>query len=167
MTPEVLLSIASAKGLPSIPMPSGGKPYWTVAECAMACHGIDAKHYNALRYTYALDDSVRHSLKTRLWEWAAERREVESWPSHVVDLDGKKRRYLIELADILMTELRSPARFTGLPNNLNIRRVMLNVSEPTWRRKVSPVYEAMLCEYIVWLSIGVGQMRSWLREDVA
>lgn len=156
---------------------------WTHAECAQACQGLEERYFQALRYTYALDDSVFHSLSTRLWEWALERREVlnerdeqgryvvkserDRWPATVPTLSGKQERYVRDLVDMWMMEVRQPWRFVRRPNDPDLRQVIMNVSEAVWRRRLSPIYEAIADEFVCWLAIGAGHMRFRLRDEAA
>lgn len=140
-------------------------PEWTVAECALACQGLDRKFFFAMRYTYALDDSVFYSLATYLWHWALERREQERWPHRVTTLAGLETQYMQTLVDLWLMEVRKPWRFIRRPNDPDLRRVVMNVSEPVWRRRLSPIYEAIGEEFVCWLAIGASHMRYRLRES--
>lgn len=142
---------------------------WSHAECAQACQGLDERYFQALRYTYALDDSVFHTLSLSLWEWGLKRREIERWPQRVVTLGGVEARYLRDLVDMWMLEVRAPWRFKRETNDpkADLRRTIMNVSEQVWRRRLSPIYEAIRQEFDVWLAIGIGHMARRLREEAA
>lgn len=149
---------------------------WTHAECAQACRGMDDRYFQALRYTYALDDTSFFPLHRELTEWALEYREVRDdtgrvikhrWPSHVVTQGGENRRFLRELVDMWLLEVRQPWRFIRKPNAADLRRVIMDVSEPIWRRRLSPVYETIADEFVCWLSIGAAHMRYRLRDEAA
>jgi hypothetical protein len=138
--------------------------FWTSAECAMACAGMDERYFNTLRYSFALDDSVRSRLWSALFQWAIERREWERWPSTVKTNGGKDRKYMDDLVRMALVEERVPWRFIRRPNDPDMRRVLMDVAEHTWRRKLSPVYESIVSEYVSWRSIGLSFMRPWLDD---
>lgn len=139
---------------------------WTHAECAQACQGLEERYWQAMRYTYALDDSVFHSLSTRLWEWALWRREQEeTWPKTVMNLQGDTVRFMRDLVDIFMLEVRRPSVFLAADNEPDARMVLANVTERVWRKRLSPIYEAIGEEFLRWLSIAAGHMRFRLRDD--
>jgi hypothetical protein len=140
-------------------------PEWTLAECALACGGMEDRHFWALRYSYALDDSVRSRLWATLFEWVLKRRETERWPKTVRTVSGQERKYVDELVLLVLIEERAPWRFARKPNDPDLRRTLMAVSEHTWRRNLSPVYEAVRTEYLCWLSIGKGCMRARLSES--
>lgn len=139
-------------------------PEWTLAECAQACGGMEDRYFWALRYSFAMDDSVRSRLWSRLFQWAMARRELEGWQETVRTTEGKERRFLDELVLMMLIEERSPWRFVRSPNTPDIRRTLLGVAEHTWRRNLSPVYEAIRDEYITWRDIGRSRMRKRLEE---
>lgn len=140
---------------------------YTHAECAMACKGLDQRYFDAHRYTYALDDSCFFRLSITLWEWALERRERERWPVTIVTQSGTKEKFLRDLVEMWLIEVRQPWRFVRRANQPDLRRVIMDVSEPVWRRRLSPIYEAIAEEFICWLSIARAHMAPWLRDDVA
>lgn len=140
---------------------------WTHAEAAMACKGLDDRYFSAHRYTYALDDSCFFRLSVSLWEWALERRERERWPSTVVTMGGANERYMRELVEMWLVEVRQPWRFVRQPNRPDLRRLIMNVSEPVWRRRLSPIYEAIAEEFVCWLAIARAHMRPWLADECA
>lgn len=141
---------------------------WTIAECAQACQGLDDRYFYALRYTYALDDSVFHRLGTHLWEWSLEYRDQmhprDRWPKTVATLGGVSVRFLRDMVDLWLMEVRQPWRFVRRPNDPDLRRVVMNVSEVVWRRRLSPIYETIASEFVCWLSIGAAHMQMRLRE---
>lgn len=141
---------------------------WSLSEAAQACGGLHNRYFFAHRYTYALDDSVFHSLARFLLEWALERRETprDRWPTHVVTLSGENKRFLRDLVDLWMLEVRQPWRFVRKPNGPDLRRIIMDVSEPTWRRRLSPIYETIAEEFVCWLSIARGHMQARLRDDI-
>lgn len=141
---------------------------WTHAECAQACQGLGDRYFEAMRYTYALDDSVFHRLHVHLFEWTLARREREpSWPTTIVTQDGRSLRFVRDLVDMWLLEVRQPWRFLRGPNEPDLRRVLINVNKTTWQRRVSPVYEAIAEEFVCWLAIAASHMRPRLREDEA
>lgn len=163
MRAELLISLTAAKALSVDHIAGGGRPEWTVREAAMACKGLEKRFYHAVLFTYAGDESVRSPLKWALWEWAIEQREREEWPTHVVTASGSVK-YMEKLVTLWLCEVRQPWRFTQKPNEPNMRRVVMEVSEPVWRRKLSPVYEAVGTEFLSWLDIARGHINRRLRE---
>lgn len=141
-------------------------PQWSHAECAQAAQGLAEKYWQAMRYVYALDDSVFHTLSLALWEWALEKREREKWPQKVVDLTGAESRYMRDLVDMHMLEVRVPSRFVSLgPEAADIRQILMNVTERVWDRRLKPVYAAIGHEFEIWLSIGRGHMAFKMRDE--
>jgi hypothetical protein len=151
---------------------------WTHAECAQACIGMDAAYFNALRFSYAADLSKYWPLRARLFEWALERREIEGWDEKVPTVYGHNR-FLMPLVEVFMHDEihggsgRIPIRidfpefafYDSTPGA--IIRANVGLTSSTWKRRVSPIYEAIRQEYLVWLAIGEALMKPWLREEVA
>lgn len=142
-------------------------PQWSHAECAQAGQDLGEKYWQAMRYTYALDDSVFHSLSARLWEWALAKREREKWPMRIVTLTGVEARYMRNLVDMWMIEVRAPWRFLRSPTDPRpgLHRVIMNVSEPVWSKRLQPIYAAIGHEFEIWLAIAHGHMARRLREE--
>lgn len=197
MTPEVLTSLTSAKGIPfdgkgatprelaeqsawfkpgSGPLngkvrwnlPRGDRSTrpseWTMAEAAMACHGLEERYFFALRFQFALDDSVYHAVKAYLYKYAAAQKRRHNWPTRVMTLNGE-RRYLAMLVEMQLVEIRQPWRFIRLDSKApGMCRIIMNVAEPVWRRKLQPIYETIGGEYQRWIAVGSGHMRRWLQE---
>jgi hypothetical protein len=163
MRAELLISLTAAKALSIDHIAGGGRPEWTVREAAIACKGLEERFYHAILFTFAGDESVRSSLKWKLWEWALERREKEDWPVRVVTAAGPQK-YMEKLVELWLCEVRQPWRFTQKPNKPNLRRVVMDVSEPTWRRNLSPVYEAIGTEFLNWRDIAVSHINRRVRE---
>jgi hypothetical protein len=147
---------------------SSKSPEWTAAECAQACQGLDNRYFYALRWVNALDDSVFFNLGSALWWWALERREIESWPRRVTSADGESLEYLRPLVDMWLIEARVPWRFVRGPADPDTRPIIVNVTQLLWRRRLSPIYEAIADEYRRWERIGHNHMQRWIgREDIA
>jgi hypothetical protein len=53
------------------------KAFWTSAECAMACQDLDERYFYALRYQFALDDSVFYSMKLNLLEYMLREKRLQ------------------------------------------------------------------------------------------
>lgn len=142
-------------------------PEWSHAECAQAGQGLDGRYWMAMRYTYALDDSVFHSLWTRLWEWGLAQREHESyWPMEVLDNDGKSIRYMRDLVCVLLLEIRRPSAFKDRDGTkVDLHQLLMNVTDRVWKRRLSPVYEAVGEEYLSWLSIARRHMDRRLAQN--
>jgi hypothetical protein len=122
---------------------SSKRAQWSLAEAALACGGMTDRHYWALRYSFAQDDSVTG--------------------------DGM-RPYLPSLATMVLLEERAPSRFLK-PSKAAIGRprcmhaTILNIATNLWRRSVEPKYELLVNEYRIWLGAGVSHMRKALRDD--
>jgi hypothetical protein len=141
---------------------------WSLAEAAMACKDLDERYYMALRFAYALDDSVIHRLRAALVAFAERRSRVERWPATVFT-DKGQLPYLQALADMVLLEDRRPALFLKPQNPGKGRpRVMhaliLGITTDLWRRCVEPMFETIRSEYIGWLGVGVSHMRRALRD---
>lgn len=89
----------------------------------------------------------------------------QAWPRRIKEGTKEKRAFLEDLVDLLLCEVRAPWRFVRKPNEPNLRRVVLDVSEPIWRRQLSHVYEAIGDEFIDWLSEAVHHMNRRLRAE--
>lgn len=141
-------------------------PQWTHAECAQAAQGLGDKYWQAMRYVYALDDSVFHTLSLSLWEWALEKREREKWPHRIVTLAGVETRYMRDLVDMWMIEVRVPWRFVRSVSDPRpgLHRIIMNVSEPVWSKRVKPIYDAIGHEFEIWLAIAHGHMQHRMSE---
>jgi len=137
---------------------------WSHAECAQAGQGLDEKYWQAMRYTYALDDSVFHSLSTRLWEWALEKRERVHWPYTIIDNGGQHVRYMRDLVYVFMLEARRPSVFIR-PEGQSLRAALMNTTERIWDKRLSPIYAAIGHEFEIWLAIGHGHMQRRLTEE--
>jgi hypothetical protein len=142
-------------------------PQWTHAECAQAAQGLGDKYWQAMRYVYALDDSVFHTLSLALWEWALWKREREKWPQTIVNLAGGESRYIRDLVDMHMLEVRVPSRFVQpRPDSVDIRQVLMNVTERVWDRRLKPVYAAIGHEFEIWLSVAHGHMQYRMSDEL-
>ena len=148
---------------------SSKRPAWTLAECALACGGLDERFHTAVRFTYCLDDSVIYRLRAALRAHAERRSQVERWPSTVVT-DSGRSPYLQGLVDLVLLEDRRPSLFLkpkdrviGRPRI--IQAVLLKVSTDCWRRTLQPKHEAIRDEYVAWLGVGTAHMRRALRHD--
>jgi hypothetical protein len=146
---------------------SSRPPEWSHAECAQAAQGLDERYWMAMRYTYALDISVYHRLAYALLDWALIQREREKWPRRVVTLAGVEGAYMQDLVAMWLLEVWSPWRFKRETHDPrpDARRVIMNVSELVWRRRLSPIYEAIHAEFNVWLAIAHTQMGRRLRDE--
>jgi hypothetical protein len=138
---------------------------WSLVECGLACHGMDATYYDAIRYQFALDMSVYWRVYRRLWDWASVRREVERWPMVVIDQEGKQIRYLMDLIHMRLAETFRPSIFQCPMKDIEPRQIVMNVGPLLWQRRLSPIYEAIGDEFLVWLAIGTSHMWRWLRDD--
>ncbi|MGO8858970.1 MAG: hypothetical protein ACLQO1_25220 [Steroidobacteraceae bacterium] len=140
-----------------------------VAESALACAGLEDRYHWALRYSFALDDSVRENLRAALLAVAERHSRAERWAPMMATTDGP-RPYLSTLANMALLEERAPARFLK-PSKVAIGRprcmhaVLLNISTDLWRRCIEPKYEVVVNEYRIWLGIGTAHMRRALREE--
>lgn len=169
MSPEYLIAITSAHGVSAVfTVPGTNRPDWTTAEAAQACAGLEDHIFAAMLYSYAGATEMYFRLKQELVRVAEETIERERFPD-TVKRDGRQRSYAGDLAGMYLLEELKPWRFATAPNKPNMRRILMGIEEHTWRRRVSPVYEAIRTEYIYWLSDGRRQMNRWLRahEDRA
>jgi hypothetical protein len=144
---------------------SSKKPEWTLAEAGVACHGLAEKYYLALRFSYALDDTALHRLRWLLMAYALREASLNDWPEKLPTLAGTVH-YLQRLVDMALLEERHPSRFRqkdakGKP--IALGRIIMNVDQNVWYRKMEPIYETIVSQYRTWLSIGAGHMRKWLR----
>lgn len=141
---------------------SSKAPQWTMAEAAMACKGLDERYFFALRYQFAMDDSIYRPLNYHLGKYAAAQKRREDWPSKVATADGEQF-FLPLLVEMHLMEVRQPWRFIRLDSKApGMCRIIMNVPEHTWRRVLQPIYETIGDEYRRWISVGTGHMRRWL-----
>jgi hypothetical protein len=137
---------------------------WSLAEAAMACHQLDERYFFALRFQFALDDSVYYALRRHLLTYARGQARRHDWPTTVPTFKGQ-RRYLTPLVDMQLLEIRQPWRFIRKDSKApGMCRLILNVNEITWRRQVAPLYEVIAEEYRRWIGVGVRHMRLWMRD---
>lgn len=141
-------------------------PKWSLAECAMACKGLDERAFHAVRFEYALDDSVFFSLHRHLLKYARRERKLQNWPATVV-LGTAKSDYLPLLAAMWLLEVRQPWRFLREEKSPtpSMWRVLMGCNRHTWGKQLEPIYETVADEYRRWVAIGVGHMRKRLSES--
>lgn len=151
MTPEMLFAVGTARTVTLDRISSGGRPKWTVSEVGIACGGMAEHVFDAAMYTYAGDDSVRRRLSLWLLEWALKERERLKWPRRVVTEGGQHRQFVRDLCDLWLCEVRTPSQFVRKPNAPNIRRKVMDVSEPVWSSRLAPIYQAIGNEFGAWL----------------
>ena len=136
---------------------------WSMAEAAMACKGLEERYFFALRYQFALDDSVYHALKVHLYKYAAAQKRRHRWPTTVMTSVGE-RRYLSLLVEMQLMEIRQPWRFIRLDSKTpGMGRILMDVNKNTWARRLEPVYEIIGGEFKRWIAVGTGHMRRWLQ----
>jgi hypothetical protein len=142
---------------------------WTLAEAAMACGGLKDEYHWALRYSYALDDSVIWRLRAALLAFAEGRSRAERWQATVIT-DKGRQPYLRGLVDLVLIEDRQPSRFLkpskaapGRPRCM--QALLLGVTTHLWRNCLEPRYELILTEYRFWLGAGAAHMRRALRDE--
>jgi hypothetical protein len=80
-------------------------------------------------------------------------RDGEPWPRKVIR-SGMLSQYMRDLVDLYLCEVRAPYRFVRRANAPDMRRVILDVSEPVWRRRVAPVYVGIRDHFIDWRDSG-------------
>lgn len=150
---------------------------WTSAECAQACHDLDKRYFYAIRYVYAGDETCYGHLRVWLKDWALEHRERVGWPKKVITYYGA-RSFIQPLVDAVLTEYVNGGR---IPITLDfcltpeagrhysepktVVRAFVGITEATWQRTVSPIYETIYNEFRTWEEIGTGWMKRWLRES--
>ncbi len=145
---------------------SSKKAEWTLAECAMACRGLDNRYFLALRFSYALDDLALWPLRAALLQFANRQKNLEDWPDTVPTVFGT-RPFLEGLVDMTLVEDRQPWRFQQAAGNgktVPMGQILMGVERHNWTRKLQPIYEIIGQEYRIWLSVGAGHMRKWLGE---
>lgn len=80
-------------------------------------------------------------------------RDGEPWARKVIR-SGQLTQYMRDLVDVYLCEVRAPYRFVRRQNAPDMRRVILDVSEPVWRRRVAPVYVGIRDQFIGWRDSG-------------
>lgn len=152
MSPEILITVSTAKSVTLDRISSGGRPQWTVREVGIACGGLAPHAFDAALFTYAGDDSVRPRLSAWLLEWALAERTARRWPRRVVTAEGPQQ-FMRQLCELWLCEVRAPWRFEVSAHRPNIRRMAMNVSEPVWSARLSPIYSAISSEFCSWLQL--------------
>lgn len=152
MSPEILMTVGTARSVALDRISSGSRPHWTISEVGIACGGLAPQVFDAALFTYAGDESVRRRLSQWLLEWALARRAVYRWPRRVATLGGEYRPFLSNLCDLWLCEVRAPCRFRRFPNRPNMRRIAMDVSESVWSNRLLPVYGAIASEFCGWLN---------------
>jgi len=84
-------------------------------------------------------------------------RDGDVWARKVVR-SGMLSQYMRDLVDLYLCEVRAPYRFVRKPNDPDMRRIILDVSEPVWRHRVAPVYVAIRDRFIDWRDSGARQV---------
>jgi hypothetical protein len=136
---------------------------WSMAEAAMACKGLEERYFFALRYQFALDDSVYTPLNYHLYKFAAMQMRRSKWPTRVMTLDGQRCYYMSLLVDMQLMEVRQPWRFICVDSKApGMCRILMNVNKNTWARHLEPIYQVIGAEYQRWIAVGIGHMRRWL-----
>lgn len=140
-------------------------PEWTHAEAAQAAGGVELRHWYALLYTYRLDDSAFWLLRGELIRWCQRVSEPRKWPETVKNEQGQDRTYFDELVMLMLMEVKSPSSFMRQPNKPELRRLIMNVHEHTWRRHLSPIYEDIHREFLIWIAVAKSVMNPKLEEE--
>lgn len=162
MSPEMLMAVSTARSVSLDRISAGARPQWTLSEVGMACSGLPQHVFDAASYAYAGDDSVRGRLSLWLLEWALAEREHRQWPRRVVTLQGP-RQFMRDLCDLWLCEVRAPWRFKASAHRPNIRRIVMDVSEPVWSTRLSPIYTAIGSEFCNWIGTAESMMENNLR----
>lgn len=148
MTPERLMSLASAKGLSIDHIPGGGRPEWTAQETAMAIAGLPADIrdacYAAYAYRWARDDSQHSVLYSKLsmavWGASDSMASRERWPSRI-----REQKYMERLVRMAILE----ERCWFLINQYSLWPAILiddgfqHMDDELWERRLSRKYEAV------------------------
>ncbi len=155
MTPERLMSLASAKGLAFDHIAGGGRPEWTAQETAMALSGLPADRreacYAAYAYRWARDDGQQATLQRHLrnavwghrraWGHAEDALSyVERWPEQIrcqPYMDRLVRLAILEerFGHIVSTHRLWPGLFTA--------DGFTDMDDDLWSRRLSRKYEAV------------------------
>lgn len=165
MSPEILLTMASAKGAPIEPAPGrGGIPEWVPADAGLACAGMEPMAFAACRYRWMRDDTAYAALLYDLINHGNRLARKEGWPEKVMRASrgqGPSRRpYLHDLAAMALLEEH---------NWWIIRRAVLwpdimGVELRIWMRVLSPKYEALRERLERWNSVAYGHLIRAMRN---
>jgi hypothetical protein len=170
MTPEMLITLTTARTVQRLEIPGTARPYWTVAEAAHACGGLEPEVFAALLYSYAGDDTVVRTLGRALREFGQDLRTLERWPYQVSHEDGARGEYLEDLVTLTLIEERQPWRFGAASAGNNAPAVspfylaVAGVTERVWRKRLAVPYAALRWRYITWLGVGRGHMVRSMRH---
>ena len=99
MTPEMLLALVQARGAQLDGVSGGGRPEWTLVECAFGCAGLSESRMAAFWWRYARDPTSRAIVTQVLSEEAQWIKRREHWPDKVAGLP-----YLTELVEVVVAE---------------------------------------------------------------
>ncbi len=97
-----------ASGVPSLDMQprATGKREVDACDAAAMCAGMPEEWFNAARYKWALDESVRKWLRIRLWRYAMELAQKECWQTKRLKLDGMEPTLV--MAELALDEMADP-----------------------------------------------------------
>lgn len=167
MTPEMLITLTSARTLQRMEVPGTAKPFWTVAEAAQACAGLEPEIFAAMLFSYAGADDCIPLLKRKLIEFASDMRKDEGWPATIKRDNGAKGDYLEDLVGLSLIEESQPYRFGGPEGSVvaPMYLAVMGVKGRTWMQVLAHPYAVIRWRYITWLGIGRSHMRRWIRSQ--
>lgn len=177
MTPERLMSLASAKGLSFDHVPGGDRPEWTAQETALALGGLPVDQrdacYAAYAYRWARDDSQRRPLLNHLhnavwghrvaWGHARDALSVvERWPEKI-----RNQPYMHRLVRLAVLE----ERYWFIVSQHRLWSALMTadgfegMDEDLWDRRLSRKYEAVRHIIEDWCATTRHHMRARMRPD--
>jgi hypothetical protein len=159
------------------------RAFWTAAEAGMAAQGLDERYFHAIRFQFALDNSVFYSLKLHLLKYAIREKKLQGWPDTlarergryirrvwftVKDANGKaiytEQKYLEDLVTMLLCEVRYPSWFIREVRQPDPKRIAMGVTHEIWKRKLTEIYETIVDEHRRWIAVGCAHMNRRLRN---
>ena len=125
MTPEMLLALVQARGAQLDGVSGGGRPEWTLVECAFGCAGLSESRMAAFWWRYARDPTSRAIVTQVLSEEAQWIKRRDRWPDKVAGLP-----YLTELVEVVVAE----EHMSELQRHRLLERMAHAWGEEVWNR---------------------------------
>ena len=130
----MLLALVQARGAQLDGVSGGGRPEWTLVECAFGCAGLSENRLAAFFWRYARDYSSRKIVAQALSEEAQRLKRRERWPDRIAGLP-----YLGELIEVVVAE----EHMSELQRHRLLERMAHAWGEEVWARHLARKHRAL------------------------
>lgn len=158
MNPEILIAVVQARAAQLDGVTSGGRPEWTVLECAWGLSRLPAGPLNAFLWRYARDGKALATLLPALLNEAVRLARRERWPERV---DGLP--YLTELTAVVVHE----EHMSDVQRDRLLRRLEATWGPEIWSRHLARKHRAIGVLLDRWVTDGYEHVARRIREDEA